>query len=235
MMNKISLIFGAILFMLVLTQCTPPPPVTLNSTSAEHTAGKITLPPPNQTSDTSLEQALVGRRSVRTYRSDPLSLAEVSQLLWATQGITSPDGKRTAPSAGALYPLEIYIMVGNMDGLNPGIYHFMPQTHELVLVLEGDRRNELSEAALDQSSVRDAPVVFIITAIFERTTKKYGDRGIHYVHMEVGSAAQNIYLQAVSLELGTVFIGAFYENDVKQLTQIDDEAVPLGLMPVGKK
>ena len=198
-------------------------------------ASILTLPTPLYDSQTSVEQALQVRRSVRTYSPTPLSLSEVSQLLWAAQGLTHPEGMRTAPSAGALYPLEIYVVVGNVTNLPVGIYHYNPQEHGLIRIREGDIRQELFEAALRQSAVKDAAIVLIISAEYERTIVKYGQRGIQYVHMEVGHVSQNVYLQAESLGLGTVFIGAFHEDEVKTILHISVEETPLGLMPVGKK
>lgn len=194
---------------------------------------KVTLPEPVFSSDTTIEEALRFRRSVRTYRDEPLSLPEVAQLLWAAQGITHPGGYRTAPSAGALYPLEVYLLAGNVTDLARGIYIYRPENHDLQLVSEGDYRGELSEAALNQEAIRDAPVVIVITGFCARTTGKYGNRGRQYVHMEVGSASQNIYLQAVSLNLGTVFIGAFYDEDVKKVLRLRENEEPFCIMPVG--
>ena len=195
----------------------------------------VLLPTPVFDSQTSVEQAMQSRRSVRTYSLEPLILAEVSQLLWAAQGITHPDGLRTAPSAGALYPLVIYLVAGNVTDLPAGVYQYQPQDHTLIQTSAGDKRQDLFEAALQQSAVKDAAIVLVISAVYERTTVKYGQRGIRYVHMEVGHAAQNVYLQAESLELGTVFIGAFHEDEVRAVLQIHEEEVPLGLMPVGRK
>jgi SagB-type dehydrogenase family enzyme len=195
----------------------------------------IELPSPLLDSQTSVEEALSKRRSVREYRDAPLTLNEVAQLLWSAQGITSPEGMRTAPSAGALYPLEVYLLAGNVDGLAAGVYHYHPHEHALSKVIEGDRRAALSEAALGQEAVQDGAVVIVIAGVFERTTRKYGERGIQYVHMEVGSVAQNIYLQAESLGLGTVFIGAFYDDQVKSVVGLSHDEQPLCLMPVGRK
>lgn len=195
----------------------------------------IKLPTPIYDSETAVEEALLERRSVREYRHEPLTLAEVSQLLWAAQGITHPAGLRTAPSAGGLYPLEIYLLAGDVTDLPAGIYRYKPQGNELILIAEGDARQALSQAALNQSAARDAAAVIVIAAVYERTTLKYGERGIQYVHMEVGSAAQNVYLQAVSLNLGTVFIGAFYDDEVKKVLHMGKDEQPLGLMPVGRK
>jgi len=194
----------------------------------------ITLPQPASDSQTSIEKALLDRRSIRNYSSAPLSLPEISQLLWAAQGITRPGGYRTAPSAGALYPLEVYLISGDIDQLAPGVYRYHPEGHKLEQLIEGDVRRELSAAALNQEFVQDAPAVILISAVYERTTGKYGQRGIQYVHMEVGSVAENIYLQAESLDLGTVFIGAFHDDQVRQVIGLDQAENPMGIMPVGK-
>jgi SagB-type dehydrogenase family enzyme len=195
----------------------------------------LSLPTPLYDSQTSVEQALQARRSVRVYSPDPLTLAEVSQLLWAAQGITHPNGLRTAPSAGALYPLEIYLVVGNVTDLPAGVYHYNPHDHELILTIEGDMRQNVCDAALQQSALKDAAIVLVIAAVYERTTVKYGPRGNQYVHMEVGHAAQNVYLQVESLGLGTVFIGAFYDDQVQEVLALDEGEIPLGLMPVGRQ
>jgi SagB-type dehydrogenase family enzyme len=195
----------------------------------------INLPAPTFDSSTSIEQALSQRRSVREFKDDPLTLEELSQLLWAVQGITAQPKYRTAPSAGALYPLEVYVINGAVDNLPAGVYRYLPHKHRLEFIVAGDRRIALSRAALDQESVRTAPVVLAITAIFERTTVKYGNRGIQYVHMEVGSAAQNVYLQVESLDLGTVFIGAFHDDEVMEVLGLEESEVPLCLLPVGRK
>ena len=206
----------------------------LIDTMPEYKSETIKLPKPKYNSDTSIEEALFKRRSVRSYKDSTLTLAEISQLLWAAQGITSSGGLRTAPSAGALYPLEVYIVAGNVDGLPNGVYHYRSHTHELAITVKGDKRNELCKAALGQTSVRNAAAVIVFSAVYERTSKKYGDRGIQYVHMEIGHAAQNVFLQAVPLELGTVVIGAFYDDAVKKALKMLDSEQPLYIMPVGR-
>jgi SagB-type dehydrogenase family enzyme len=195
----------------------------------------VKLPAAKRDSKTSIEEAILGRRSAREYSDERLAIAELSQLLWAAQGITDPRGFRTAPSAGALYPLELYVASGNVSGLADGVYKFKPQGHELRRVAKGDKRSELSNAALGQSHVKNAAAVIIFSAVYERTTEKYGERGIRYVHMEVGHAAQNVYLQAVSSNLGVVFVGAFEDKAVKKIVKMSANERPLGLMPVGKK
>ncbi len=196
---------------------------------------KIKLQEPKYNSETSIEKALLKRRSVREFKNEPLTLAEVSQLLWAAQGITEPRRDfRTAPSAGALYPLEVYVVIGNVKEVPKGVYVYKPHKHELVKVRDGDVRDELSAAALGQNWVEEGSVVIVIAAVYERTTQKYGDRGIRYVRIETGSAAQNVYLQAVSLDLGTVFVGAFHDDEVIKILNMSDKENPLCIMPVGK-
>lgn len=197
-------------------------------------AERIALPKPHDDSQTSVEQALQQRQSIRTYLDRPLTLNEISQLLWAAQGINRGRGFRTAPSAGALYPLEVYVVTGNVNGLAEGVYKYRPHQHELLKVIHGDKRGELTAAALGQRYVQDGAAVLVIAAVYERTTQKYGQRGIRYVHIEVGHAAQNIYLQAVSLNIGTVFVGAFYDDEVKRVLNLPDEEHPLSIMPIGK-
>jgi len=197
-------------------------------------SSKIKLPSPRYNSDVSIEQALLKRRSVRKYKAEPLTIAEVSQLLWSAQGITNPSGFRTAPSAGALYPLEVYLVVGEVKGLSQGIYKYLPKQHELLKIKDGDARRELAIAALGQSWVKDAAVDIVFAAVYERVTRKYGKRGIRYVHMEVGHAAENVYLQAVSLKLGTVVVGAFEDEKVKKILNMAESEQPLYIMPIGK-
>ncbi|GAK55613.1 nitroreductase family protein [Candidatus Vecturithrix granuli] len=196
---------------------------------------KISLPDPKYDSSTSVESALRQRRSVRDYADEPLTLSEVSQLLWAAQGVTDLRmGFRTAPSAGALYPLEIYAVIGNVSGLAAGIYKYEPHAHALAHLRAGDVRQDLAVAALGQTSIQTGAIALIFSAVYERTTRKYGERGVRYVHIEVGHAAQNVYLQAVSLNLGAVVIGAFQDTQVKTIVNMRDEENPLYIMPVGK-
>lgn len=195
----------------------------------------LTLPDPRLRSEVSVEEALLKRRSVREYGNAPLTLEEVSQLLWSAQGITSEWGGRTAPSAGALYPLEVYIVVGNVENLSPGVYKYNPERHELIKVRDDDVREELAEAALSQAWVKEGAIDIVIAAVYGRTTKKYGDRGVRYVHMEAGHAAQNIYLQAATLDLGMVTVGAFHNDWVKEIMSMPEDEIPLYLIPVGRK
>jgi SagB-type dehydrogenase family enzyme len=193
----------------------------------------IELPQPRWRGDVSVEQALKSRRSLRSFQPRPLSLDEVSQLLWAAQGITS--GRfRTAPSAGALYPLEVRIAVGNVEGLEAGVYRYDPVAHRLREVRKGDVRKSLSRAAYWQEWAGAGAIALVFSAVYERTTRKYGERGIRYVHMEAGHAAQNVYLQAQALGLGTVIVGAFMDGWVKRVLRMQDEEQPLTIMPVGE-
>jgi SagB-type dehydrogenase family enzyme len=192
------------------------------------TSFSTALPPPAVTGDESLEQVLSRRRSVRELTDQPLTKAELGQLLWAAQGITHGRGLRTSPSAGALYPLELYVTTAE------GVFHYVPSGHKLVIVSQGDARMRLYQAALRQEPVRRAPAVFIVTAVYARTAAKYGqERAPRYVHLEAGHAAQNLLLQAVALGLGAVPIGAFDDDQVQEALTLPAEQEPLYLIPVG--
>ncbi|UCG55519.1 MAG: SagB/ThcOx family dehydrogenase [Dehalococcoidia bacterium] len=195
---------------------------------------KITLPKPKYDGEISIEEAILHRRSIRNYINQPLTLQEVSQLLWSAQGMTNTYGNRTPPSAGATYPLETYIVVGDVDGISEGIYRYNPQQYELIKVLEGQHREALAKAALNQWFIAEAPLDIVSPSIYKRTTARYGERGIRYVHMEAGHAAENVCLQAVALNLGTVVIGAFNDDRVSDIMALDDNEVPLYIMPVGR-
>ena len=210
------------------------PPTKTNGGVVNETI--VLLPYPKLKGNVSVEEALLMRRSIREYLPKPLTLKQLAQILWAAQGITELRYKfRTAPSAGATYPLELYVVVktGGVEGLKPGIYRYDVETHTLMLIREGDYSRELAKAALDQDWVRDAPVNIVIVADYERTTRYYGDRGYQYVHMEVGHVGENIYLQAVSLNLGTVAVGAFYDNQVAEILNLPPKYRPLYIMPIG--
>jgi SagB-type dehydrogenase family enzyme len=197
---------------------------------------EVKLLEPVYKSGISIEEALLNRRSVRSYKNEALELKDVSQLLWAAQGITSKQkGGRTAPSAGALYPLEIFVACGDIKNIAAGVYHYQPAGHLLQLITEGDKRNLLSAAAHLQASLSRSAAVIIIAADYSRTTKKYEGKGRRYVDMEAGHAAQNICLQAVSLNIGTVTMGSFNDSKVKQLLNLPAELEPLYLLPIGRK
>jgi SagB-type dehydrogenase family enzyme len=186
-------------------------------------AERIKLPNPDYQGRT-VEEAIKARRSVRNYSDKTLSMQQLSQLLFAAQGITgSMHGQllRTAPSAGALYPFEVYVAVHNIEGLPRGIYHYGVREHELQLVKRGDFRDEITSAGLKQDMLGHADATFILSALFDRTGHKYGERGYRYVYMEAGHISQNIALQAVSLGLGSVSVGAFIDDAVNELVGID--------------
>ena len=195
----------------------------------EDSQREITLPPPRLKGEMSLEEAIAARRSVRSYADTPLSLEEIGQLLWAAQGITGKrDIKRAAPSAGGRCPLEFYVCWAE------GVWHYRPQGHRLVLHLAEDVRGPLAQAAWEQRFVAQAPVVFAVAGVFERTTSRYGERGrIRYVPMDVGHAAQNLLLEAVALGLASVPVGAFDDAAVARVLQLPAEQEPLYLLPVG--
>jgi len=175
-----------------------------------------------------LEEVLSQRRSVRQFTEESLTLEEVGQLLWAAQGITEPANYRTAPSAGALYPLEIYAVT------EEGAFHYVPKGHQLAIQRKGEVQADLFMAALQQEAVKEAPLVIVIAAVYARTSQKYGEmRSPRYVHLEAGHAAQNVLLQAVSLGLGAVPIGAFEDEKVKEALGLPDDQQPLYLIPVG--
>ena len=194
----------------------------------------IPLPEPSYESIFSIEEALLKRRSTREYSGEPLTLEEISQILWAAQGITHEKRLRTAPSAGGLYPLELYVVVGDVEGLEKGIYHYMPIENSLLKTVDGDKRSNISDAALGQAWVENAAINIVISAIYERTTVKYGDRGIRYVHIEVGHTAQNICLQATALNLGVVTVGAFHDDKIVHILNLSQDEKPVYIISIGK-
>ena len=192
----------------------------------------IKLPEPRLKGDMSLEETISKRRSIRSFGSKAMSLDQLSQLLWAAQGITDKQhGFRSAPSAGATYPMELYVFVKNVKGIPAGLYRYVVEKHALQQVEKGDFSGVLSECALGQYSVKSAAINFLISAVFERTTQRYGKRGIMYVHMEAGHIAQNLHLQAVALGLGSAPVGAFHPDKVEEEFDITGE--PLYIIPVG--
>ena len=197
---------------------------------------EIKLPSPKLEGKMSVEEALAKRRSRRVFKDHSLTIETISQLLWSAQGITeNRTGFRTAPSAGATYPLDIYLVVGKdkLEYLEAGVYHYNPLRHSLKSITEGDQRRELARACLTQRFIEDAPVSLIITAEFSRITNRYGKTGIYYAYVEAGHVGQNIYLQTESLGLGTVMVGAFYEREISKVLGLPDQHVPLCVMPVG--
>ena len=190
----------------------------------------IQLPDPVVAGEMSLEEAILKRRSERSFAAEELTLKQISQLLWSAQGITAHKqgiGFRAAPSAGALYPMEIYTLTKD------GLFHYLPQGHKLKIVQNADLRGRLANAALGQSFIQQAPFTIVICAVYERITSKYGNRGIQYVHMEAGHIAQNVHLQAVTLGLGSVPIGAFNDDKVKKVLSLPSKHEPVYIVTVG--
>lgn len=209
----------------------------------------IQLPNPRYESETSVEKALSMRRSIRTYAEESLSISDISQILWAAQGITKSreklptkwntkyewqGGLRTAPSAGALYPMELYLIAGNVEGLSKGVYKYIPKNHSLKNVIDGDKRTEIYDVALKQGSITEGAALIVMAGVYERASFKYGERAERYVHMEVGYIGENIYLQGITLGIGTVMIGAFKDEELKKVLDLPEDEHPLAIMPLGK-
>ncbi len=216
-----------IVVMIVMSCVSSRPSASAPPTSGVSEPASRPLPSPRLTGPVALEEALEQRRSVREFLSDPLSDAELGQLLWAAQGVTDPTGRRTAPSAGALYPLEIYAVTPR------GVLQYDPASHSVTVWLAGDHRRDLMNAALRQEAIGEAPVTLVIAAVYERTAVKYGERGARYVQLEAGHAAQNVLLEAVALGLGAVPIGAFSDERVEALLELPADERVLYLIPVG--
>lgn len=193
----------------------------------------VSLPLPPTAGSMSLEEALAHRRSACEFALGALTLDEISRLVWAAQGVTAPEG-RTAPSPGATYPLEVYVVAGNVGDLAAGVYCYRPVPHRLELVTDGDIRVPLADAAVGQTWISRAAMVVVIVAVFERTTAHYGKRGERYVYVEAGHAAQNLLLQATALGLGARPVGAFNELGISHLLRLPGGEVPLYLVPVGR-
>lgn len=197
---------------------------------------EIKLPAPRLKGTVSVEESIFKRRCVRDYKTDAISLEQLSQLLWAAQGITAADFFRAAPSAGASYPLELFVIAGNIKGIDAGIYHYNVKEHSLSLHMKGDAREKLgTTAAFNQKCISQAPACMSICAVYERTMKTYGKRGERYVHIDTGHAAENIALQAVALGLATVMVGAFEDKKVAEILNLGNELKPLYIIPVGKQ
>jgi SagB-type dehydrogenase family enzyme len=223
--DKLLILASVLSFALI--GCLPGFPTGIQEVTASPQIEEMALPAPRLKGEMSLEEALAARRSVREFTGEELTLEEIAQLLWATQGITAAWGGRTAPSAGALYPLEVYVAAAD------GLYHYVPQGHKAVVESRADLRGELWRAGLSQNAIREAPAVFVITAVYARTERKYGERAERYVKLEAGHAAQNLLLQAVALGLGGVPIGAFYDDQVQGVLSLPSDHEPLYLIPIG--
>jgi len=192
------------------------------------------LPEPRTDSDVSIEETLLKRRSIRSYTGEALTLEEVSQLLWAAQGITNSKGFRTAPSAAASYTLETYLVVGDVDNLAEGVYRYKPAGHKLTKIHDGDYRPQLTMASAGRYFVEGGTIYILFTGIYRRVGTTAGGEGAKYVHMEVGHAAQNVYLQAVALGLATVVNGGIDGDSIRRILALSVNEEPLYFMPVGR-
>jgi SagB-type dehydrogenase family enzyme len=212
-------------------------PISIGASAMELDSQRIVqLPNPRLTGPLAVEQALLTRRSVREFGRNALALNEVAQVLWAAQGMTGSGAGnlRTAPSAGALYPLEVLLMAADVGDLPAGLYRYLAWAHALEAIASGDYRAALVKAASGQDWIAGAACVLALTAVYGRTTDKYGHRGERYVHMEVGHVAQNVYLQARALGLGTTIVGAFSDQAVQRVLHLQTDEAPLALLPLGR-
>jgi SagB-type dehydrogenase family enzyme len=208
----------------------------------------IPLPEASHEGAVSVAEAIAHRRSVRSFTGKPLTLSQLAQILWAAQGVSERrsdpptmwgdrpwiGGLLTTPSAGALYPLELYAVVSAVQGLRPGTYRYVPSRHALALLGGRDLRAGLAGAALGQTAITEAPVNLVIASVVERTAVKYGSRAERYVHIEVGACAENVFLQAEALGLGTVIIGAFRDDPVREVLDLPTDHAPFVIMPIGQ-
>lgn len=187
----------------------------------------IELPQPNMDGLISLEKAIAARRSRRNFLREALTIEQIGQLVWAAQGQDTGSRYRTAPSAGATYPLEVFVVTSE------GLFHYSPQKHILEVLAEKDLRSELAGAAWGQGFIEAAPLTIVFAVQFSRTTGRYGQRGIRYVYMEAGHAAQNVALQAEAMGLGSVAVGAFDDTSVSRLLSLPDYLEPVYMVVVG--
>ncbi len=198
-------------------------------------AASIALPKPDLAGKMTLEKALGTRRSVREYAPGALTLREVSQLLWAAHGITGPNGKRTTPSARAVYPLQVWLVANDVTGLAKGIYRYEPEGHALATVSAGDHCAAIAAAASGQKSVESAPVVVAIVGDSVLAAEKFHGRTMAWLGMEAGFVVQNVYLETTALGLGTVMVGGFQDAPARVALGLPEKLVPLGFLPVGRK
>ena len=191
--------------------------------------GWLSLPQPAGSGSLSVEEAIGLRRSVREFAREALGLQEISQLVWAAQGVTSPEGLRAAPSAGACYPLELYLLC------EQGMFRYEARKHVVAKVNAADLRRPLADAAYGQEFIAEAPVSLVFAAVYRRTTSRYGDRGVRYVHIDVGHAAQNVHLQAEALGLASVPVGAFDDAAVAEVLGLPADHEPVYIISVGRQ
>jgi SagB-type dehydrogenase family enzyme len=219
---------GVLLAMFLLLTCSSLGRVVSEPQKAGDVGDTLTLPDAETTGSISVEEALLYRRSIKLYKDRDLTLSQVSQLLWACQGITEQKRKgRTAPSAGASYPLELYVLWQN------SLWHYIPESHSLKLRVMDLEKDDVAAVAHGQRPIKVAPACFFISAVYERTEHHYGERALRYVPMEAGHACQNLLLQAVALDLGGVCIGSFSDIELKELLGLAEDETPLYIVPMG--
>lgn len=234
-MKRVCVALFCLLIPLLFISCSP---TTNNSNTPYLEEDNIMLPEPTHEGTNGVEEAISSRISRRQFSDQAVNVQELSQILWAAQGkgIDGTTGAtRTAPSAGATYPVEIFVIAGELKverGIPAGVYHYNPSNHKLIPVLKEDQRKKLAQAALQQEFIAKAPVSIVLTAEYERTTRRYGERGRRYVHIEIGHITQNIHLQVESLGLGSVAVGAFDDNKLSNLLKTEFE--PLMIIPFGR-
>jgi SagB-type dehydrogenase family enzyme len=208
-----------------------------SDSSNQRTTDVTTLQEPCTDSGMSVENALMQRRSIRSFTKEPLTLAQISQLCWAAQGVTDNKGHRTSPSAMATYPLELYLLAGNVTDLPSGVYHYSPQGHNLTAIAEGNKIPELFNSSMGgkEDWRKSAPAVFIVTGVFERMNKIPGQDLSRFVYVEAGTASENLLLEVVSLGLGSTYTAGFDENKTREYLSLDFGETPIAILPVGHK
>lgn len=211
--------------------------LALSDNSKTDASGVVKLPAPRTDGGISVEKALSERRSIRSFKNGSLTIDEISQLLWAAQGITDDKGHRTSPSAMASYPLEIYLLAGNVTELPAGVYHYSPEGHNISTVALGNKIPELFGTPMNGKTDwrASAPAIFIVTGVFERVNKVPGQDLSRFVHVEAGTASENLLLEVVSLGLGATYTAGFDENKTRECLGLADGQDPIAVIPVGRK
>jgi len=235
MLKKLAIIISLVIFAVLVFTIVLYFVIPEKSDIQPEISNLIKLPLPEYSSEISVEEALLNRRSIREYKDQILILNELSQLLWAAQGVTDEKGFRTAPSAGGLYPLELYVISQNVADLEQATYEYYSDSHSLKKIINTNIIEQIVAAAYDQEFISQAPAIIVMTGVFERTTQKYGDRGKQYVYIEAGHAAQNVYLQAYTLGLGTVTVGGFEPQKIQSILNLTEGEEPIYIIPVGKR
>lgn len=217
----------------------------------------IELPVPSLDGNVSVEDAINKRRSFREFTDQPLSMADLSQCVWSAQGITGSDGKKVAPSAGAVYPVTLYVVIGVIDNLSAGLYRYEPNRHTLEAIRAGELRAQLRDAAFEEQPwIGQAASILVIAADISKASSTFqqqprpllparlyllhpwsrpaGQRGFRYIYMEVGAIAENVYLQGQTIGVGVVFIGGFDDQKVTDVLKLPSPYTPIGLVCLGR-